>query len=200
MPKRSWIIVAGLLICACLINQIISPLWGQQKAKSDQPAAGSDREQETALDIRYAEAYLAFMEATLARYEESNRAMPNTIRPAVTQGIQEAVRKARERVQLAQSDQAGDVQYPRLERRVQPAPGRRSLATCASREHQNRGPSATVRSVGCKPKWPWPKVRVEKARHLGSESPLSNVNFELELLREDVQDLKLLMTLQLMRN
>ena len=200
MPKRSWIIVAGLLICACLINQIISPLWGQQKAKSDQPAAGSDREQETALDIRYAEAYLAFMEATLARYEESNRAMPNTIRPAVTQGIQEAVRKARERVQLAQSDQAGDAQI-----HVLSAESSLRLAEEALRRAQAAN-TRTARALSdgeigrLQAQVALAKVRVEKARHLGSESPLSNVNFELELLREDVQDLKLLMTLQLMRN
>ena len=32
------------------------------------------------------------------------------------------------------------------------------------------------------------KVRVDKARHLASESSLSNVRYELELLREDVRN------------
>ena len=110
MRKRSWIFAAGLLICCGWFSQIIAPLWGQQKAEPEKPAAGSPEAQEKALDIRYAQAYLGVMEATLARYEESNRVAPNTIRPTVIQGIQDAVRKARERVQLAESDEVGDSQ------------------------------------------------------------------------------------------
>ena len=44
------------------------------------------------------------------------------------------------------------------------------------------------------------KVRVDKARHLASESPLSNVRYELELLREDIQELQLLVALLMTRN
>jgi hypothetical protein len=200
MRKQSWIFVAGLLVCAGLLNQIISPLWGQPKADADQPATGSPAEQEQALDVRYAQAYLALMEATLARYEESNRAVANTIRPAVIQGIQEAVRKARERVQLAQSDEAGDGQI-----HVSSAEASLRLAEEALRRAQAAN-TRSARTVGdaevsrLQAQVALAKVRVEKARHLASESPLSNVNFELELLREDVQELKLLMALQLTRN
>ncbi len=35
------------------------------------------------------------------------------------------------------------------------------------------------------------KVKVEKARHLAAESPLSNVRFELGQLREEVQTLRM---------
>ena len=44
------------------------------------------------------------------------------------------------------------------------------------------------------------KVRIDKARHLASESPLSNVRFELEQLREEVQELRLLVALLRFRN
>ena len=39
------------------------------------------------------------------------------------------------------------------------------------------------------------KVRVEKARHLSDEPALSSVNFELAQLREQVQQLRILVAL-----
>ena len=44
------------------------------------------------------------------------------------------------------------------------------------------------------------KVKIEKAKHLASESPLSNVRFELEQLREEVQELRLMVVLLRFRN
>ncbi len=44
------------------------------------------------------------------------------------------------------------------------------------------------------------KVKIEKARHLAAESPLSNVQFELEQLREEVQELRLIVALLRFRN
>ena len=43
-------------------------------------------------------------------------------------------------------------------------------------------------------------MRIDKAKHLASESPLSNVRFELEQLREEVQELRLLVALLRFRN
>ncbi len=106
MRKLQGIVVGGLLACALFWGQVVSPLWGQQKTEPGRPSAPAE-EQEKALDARYAEAYLAAMEATLARYEKTNRIAPNTIRPTIIQGLQESVRKARERVQFAQSDTIG---------------------------------------------------------------------------------------------
>ena len=50
------------------------------------------------------------MEATLEKYQETNRRLPNTIRPSVMQAIQENVREARERVQLAEKDDTSDAE------------------------------------------------------------------------------------------
>jgi hypothetical protein len=183
-----------------LLSQIISPLWGQPKAEPAKAAEDDAQEQEKALDVRYAQAYLALMEATLSRYEESNRIAPNTIRPTVIQGIQDAVRKARDRVQLAQSDEAGDSQIY-----VSGAEASLRLAEDALRRAQAAN-ARSARSVGdgevgrLKAQVELAKVRIDKARHLASESPLSNIRYELELLREDVQELQLMVALQMTRN
>ena len=193
MRKLRWILVSGLLICGCFFVQLAAPLWGQQETNAPKTGAAADRERE--LDIRYAEAYLKLMEATLARHEESNRTMPNTVRPTVIQGIQSAVREARERVELARRDEAGDseiyVSSAEAELRLAEEALRRSQAANAKGARAiSDGEVARLRA-----QVDLAKVRVEKARHLASESPLSNVRYELELLREDVQELQIFVAL-----
>ena len=184
----------------CLFNQIISPLWGQQKAPPDKSATNTAEEQERALDIRYAQAYLALMEATLGKYEESNRTAPNTIRPAVIQGIQDAVRKAREQVQLAQSDEVGDSQtyVSSAEARLRLA--EESLRRAQAANSKSGRPFSEGEIARLRAQVELAKVRIDKARHLASESPLSNVRYELEQLREDVQELQVMVAIQMTRN
>ena len=50
------------------------------------------------------------MEATLAKYRETNRKLANTIRPSVMQAIAEAVREAGERVKLVDDDETNDAE------------------------------------------------------------------------------------------
>ncbi len=85
-------------------------------AQQDQNVAKSDKDKEKEeekkkekeLDVKYAKGYLRLMEATLEKYQETNRRLANTIRPSVMQAIQEGVREARERVQLAENDDTSD--------------------------------------------------------------------------------------------
>ena len=148
MSKLERIVVGGLLACAFLWGQIVSPLWGQQKTEPSKPPAGSEEQQEMALDVRYAEAYLAAMKATLHRYEETNRVAPNTIRPTIIQGLQSAVRKG------ARTRSIGPRRLGRrfadlcFERRSRPASGRRVAAPREPPIPKRRNRSAMARSRG----------------------------------------------------
>jgi len=201
MEYRRWIFVAGLAVCGLFAAQATSPTSAQQKtdsgAKSDKD---SDKESEHDLDVRYAESYLKLVEATLAKYQYTNTKLPNTIRPAVMQAIQEGVREARDRVQLAKSDDASDAEIY-----VSSAASELRLAQDALRkaENANLQNSGTILQVeidrlGAEVELA--KVRVDKARHLAKESPLANVQYELEQLREDVQELRMFVALLRDRN
>ncbi len=201
MRKLRWVLLGGLLVCGCLMGHLSVPFWGPrsavagqaQEAKKADAVAPQDQERE--LDIRYAEAYLAAMEATLARYEEANRVAPNSVRPNAVQTVQDAIRKARERVQLAKSDDAGDaatyVTSAEADLRMAEDALRRAQATNArSARAVTDGEVARLKTQVA-----LAQVRIEKAKHLASESPLSNVRYELDRLREDVQELQINMAL-----
>ncbi|HEY4308407.1 MAG TPA: hypothetical protein VGN12_03045 [Pirellulales bacterium] len=200
MSKRSWGVASVCIICGWLVSQVNSPLWGQQDAKPVIANPAEAAQQEKELDIRVAEAYLNLMEATLRKYEDTNRRAPNTIRPTIIQGVQDAVRKARERVQLAQGDDINDSQIY-----VSSAEGDLRLAEDAlsKAEAANRRLSGAI-SQGevdrLRAQRDLAKVKIEKAKHLAAESPLSNVRFELEQLREEVQELRLFVALLRFRN
>ncbi len=200
MWKPRWMLVAGLLLSMGYLAANASLLWGQKKAEADTSDSTSASDQERELEIRYAQAYLKVMEATLAKYDELNRRLPNTIRATVIQDIRDATRKAQERVQLAQSDEVGDAQVY-----VASAEANLRVAEDALRIAQAAN-SRTPRAVGdgeigqLKAQVELAKVRVDRARHLASESPLSNVRYELELLREDVQELQIRVALLRTRN
>jgi hypothetical protein len=195
MRKFPVLVVAGLLACEFLLRQSASPLWGQQKSEPGASETSAAQKQEKELNLRYAQAYLAFMEATLARYEESNRNAPNTIRPTIIQGIQDSVRKARERVQMAQSDEVGESQIYVSSAEADLRLAQESLRRAEAANSRNARPFSDGEIARLKSQVELAKVRVEKARHLASESPLSNVRYEIELLREDVQELQLVVAL-----
>lgn len=198
--RRRWLLVGACVVSGWLAGQVSAPLWGQQEPKLPLADTAADAEKEHDLDVRVAQAYLKFMEATLRKYEETNRRAPNTIRPTVIQGIQDGVRKARERVQLAQGSDITDAQI-----HVASAEADLRLIEDALSKAQN----ANRRSAGAVSQGEvdrliaqrdLAKVKIEKAKHLATESPLSNVRFELEQLREDVQELRLMVALLRFRN
>jgi hypothetical protein len=200
MSQRRWLLVGACLVSGWLAGQISTPLWGQQEPQLPGADKAADAEKEHELDVRVAQAYLTFMEATLRKYEETNRRAPNTIRPTIIQGIQDGVRKARERVQLAQGDDITDSQIF-----VSSAEADLRLIEDALSKAQN----ANRRSAGAVSQGEvdrliaqrdLAKVKIDKAKHLASESPLSNVRFELEQLREEVQELRLMVALLRFRN
>jgi hypothetical protein len=200
MSQRRWLLVGVCIVSGWLAGQISSPLWGQQEPKLPDTDATAAAEKERDLDTRVAQAYLNFMEATLRKYDETNRRAPNTIRPTIIQGIQDAVRKARERLQMAQGDDITDTQIY-----VSSAEADLRLIedTLSKAQGANRRMSGAIsqgeidRLIAQRD---LAKVKVEKAMHLASESPLSNVRFELEQLREEVQELRLMVALLRFRN
>jgi hypothetical protein len=192
MPiRRMPLAGVSLLACCLLAAHWNTPLSAQQKDGTVGSGEKTEGAAENELNIRYAKAYLALMEATLARYEEMNRNAPNTVRATVIQAIQEGVRDARERVQQTQSDEANDsaiyVTHAEAELRVSEEILKRSEAAVARRSGAI-GPKEIER---LKAKRDLDKINVEKARHLASESPLSNLSYELGQLREEVQELRL---------
>lgn len=200
MRKLHWTILGGLVVCACMWGQLTTPLWGQQKTEAGKPEPSQGQltaaeEENRLIDIRYAEAYLTLMEATLARYEEANRNAPNTVRGTVIQGLQDAVRKARERVEMAKTDDAGDskiyVTSAEADLRLREELLRRAEAANA----RSPGAFSAGEVARLKAHVELCKVRVEKARHLAADSPVANVRYELEIMREDLQEVQLYIAL-----
>jgi seryl-tRNA(Sec) selenium transferase len=205
MWNRRWIFVAGLMACGFLAIQVASPLSAQQKENAPTDSAGkSDKEKEKAkekeLDIRYAKGYLKLMQATLEKYQETNRRLPNTIRPSVMQAIQENVREARERVQLAEKDDTSDAEIYVSGAESDLRSAQESLSKAEAANLQFNGTVSPPEIERLKADLELAQIKVERARHLASESPLSNVRFELEQLREDVQELRMFVALLRDRN
>ena len=197
MSNRRLTFIAVLAVCGWLVSRIAAPLSAQQK---DDTATKSNVEIERDLDIRYATAYLQLVEATLEKYQETNRRQPNTIRRGVMSAIEENVREARDRVNLAKSDDAShaDIYVSSAEADLRAA--QESLRKAEAANAQRQGTIRPQEINRLKADIALAQVRVEKSRHLASESPLSNVRFELEQLREDVQELRLIVALLRDRN
>jgi TolA-binding protein len=181
----------SFFVCCWMAVQFTAPLSAQQKDGTGESGERTKEVAKSDLDVRYAKAYLALLQATLDRYEEMNRNAPNTIRPTVIQAIQEGVRDARERVQQMESVETNEsaiyVTHAEAELRVSEEVLKRSEAAVARRA----GSIGSKEIERLKAKRELDKINVEKARHLASESPLSNLRYELGQLREDVQELRL---------
>ncbi|HEY4310771.1 MAG TPA: hypothetical protein VGN12_15075 [Pirellulales bacterium] len=203
MLNRRWIFAAGLAICGGLMLQFVTPLSAQQK---DAPAADAqqddkkEKEKEKDLDLRYAKAYLKLMEVTLNKYRETNRKLPNTIRPSVMQAIEESVREARERVTLIDKDDTkeGDIYLSGANAELRDAT--ESLRKAEAANVQFSGTISAEEIERLKAELEVAMINVEKAKHLGSESPLANVRYELEQLREEVAELRMFVALLRDRN
>jgi hypothetical protein len=192
-----WVCV-GLVACGCVAH-FGTPLLAQ-KNEGDPAAPEAKQDAERALALRYAKAHLRVMETTLARYEEMNRISPNTIRPGVIQAIQQNVADARQRVQQAENgkDLDSTIYVSRAEARLQltedvvrkAEASRARFAGAVSQPEMDRLQAELELA----------RVRLDKARHLASESPLSNVRYELDQLREDIQELRIFVALLRSRN
>jgi hypothetical protein len=198
MYNRRWIFVPVSVACGWLTVQVAAPLWAQQKddAPASEVASGAEKD----LDVRYAKAYLRLMEATLDKYQETNRRQPNTIRRGVIQAIQENVRDARERVTLAEGDNTSDAALYVSSAEADLRAVQESIRKADTANAQRPGTIGKQEVDRLKADLELATIRVEKAKHLASESPLSNVRFEIEQLREDVQELRLIVALLRDRN
>jgi hypothetical protein len=198
MRTRQWTVLSLLAVSSWLALQVAAPLPAQQASDAVSPAKESSTEKE--LNVRYAKTYLRLMEATLSKYQETNRRQPNVIRRGVIQAIEENVRDARERVQLAESDEARHAEIYISSAQADLRAVQESLRKAEVANSQRSGTVSQVEIARLKAEIELATVRLEKARHLASESSLSNVEFELEQLREDVQSLRLIVALLRDRN
>jgi hypothetical protein len=189
----------GLVACWCVAH-FGTPLWAQKNEGDGAAPEAKQSDAESALAVRYAKAYLRVMQATLARYEEMNRISPNTVRPGVIQAIQQNVADAKQRVEQAQSGKELDstIYVSRAEARLQ------LTEDIVRKAEASRARFAGAVSQGemerLQAELELAKVRLDKARHLASESSLSNVRYELDQLREDLQELRIFVALLRSRN
>jgi hypothetical protein len=166
---------------------LVSSAPGQKTEAPSEPAPSGDQE----LDMRYAQAYMRLMEATLAKYEEMNRRQPNLVRPAVIQAIQQGIARARDRVAWSQGDHAtrSGIYTTRAEAELQLAED--GLRKAEAVNQQRAGTIAAGEVERLRAQRDFCRIKLEKTRRLASESPAANARFELDQLREDVQDLRL---------
>ncbi|REK19029.1 MAG: hypothetical protein DWQ37_02380 [Planctomycetota bacterium] len=170
----------------------VLPLAAQENG-TPQSSVGSDQDQaeEKQINVRYAQAYLKLMEAQLAEFQQRNQRSPNTIRPEAMQLAAEYVAKARERLRAAQSDEANESAVYVLAAEAEVRAAEAELQRAAAVNRQRAGTISRGEVARLQAQLELAKVKVVKARHLASESPLSNLRFEIDQLREDVQQLLL---------
>ena len=196
MRNRSqWIFAAGLIACGVLAAQL--PLLANQNEQQDK----TKEEQKDDVNIRYAKAYTALMQAEMAKLQDINRTVPGTIRPAVMEAASLAVREAQDRIRLAKKDD--EVQDHEIY--VSSAKFDLQYAEEALRKAQAANVTFS-RTVGdfeiarLKAAVDVAKVRVELANNLQGATPLVQAQYELELLREQMQELRLIVALLRDRN
>jgi hypothetical protein len=191
MSTRRWILICGLVTCGWMVTQIVRPSLARQETEPGKPespaASGQDRE----LNVRYAQAYLRLMQARLAELDERNRRSPNTIRPVAIQLAQQNVEKARERLKAAEGDEVNDfrVHVRQAETELRLTEENLRQAEAVNKRLPNTVTAGEIARLAAHRDLA--RLRVEKARHLASESELSHIRFELDQLREDIQELQL---------
>ncbi|MBL9123644.1 MAG: hypothetical protein JNG90_08425 [Planctomycetaceae bacterium] len=202
MCNRRWIFAAGLTSCGALLGLLLAELGNPSRAAgqaADAAAQAADVERE--LDTRYAKAYLDLVKATQERYADINRRVPNSIRRGVMQSLASAVSDAEERIKVAEGaslQTASEVYVRNAETQLRTSQELLAKANAANARLANSvNPTEVARlqaevALGT--------IRLEKARHLASESPLSNVRYEIGQLREMVQELRLNVALLRDRN
>jgi hypothetical protein len=198
MPNSSWFCASIVALFSWLAVQVAAT-GVAQNAEDTATTKGAAVEKQD-LDAHYAKAYLRLVEATLAKYQEPNRRQPNTIRRGVIEALEENVQKAKERVQLAERDDAhhSDVYVASAEARLRLS--QEALRKAEAANVQRPRTISETEMARLRAEIELAKQRVDRARHLASEPPLSSIEFELEQLREDVQQLRLAVALLRDRN
>jgi hypothetical protein len=197
MWHRKAIFVAALVAGAAI--QPAGPLTAQQivaASKSDENSTQEkERKQERELDVRYAKAYLRLTEANLEKYQETNRHHPGTIPSSVMQLIQEAARDASERVKFVEKADLSDtgVFVSDAESDLRAAQDSLRQAEAVNRVSSGSVNRAQVELL--KANVDLAKIRVEKSRHLAAEPQISKLHYELEQLREEIQELRIFVAL-----
>ena len=163
MWNRRWIFVAGLVICGGFVAQFAAPLSAQQKGattpsdkKDDKKDDAQEKAKEKDLDLRLCQGLREVMEATLDKYRETNRKLPNTIRPSVIQAIDEAWR-GRRSVKLVDDDESERRRDLRLGGPSRAARTQESLLRRRPRTYSSRARSAPKRSNALKAGSSWPR-------------------------------------------
>jgi hypothetical protein len=203
MVNRRWIFVASLVIGSGFVAQWAAPLSAQQKqaaGEGDKKDDAKEKETEKDLDLRYAKAYVRVMEATLNKYRETNRKLPNTIRPSVMQAIEEGLREAQERVKLVDGDVSNDGDIFVAGAQAELREEQESLRKAEAANVQFSGTISAEEIALLKARVELASINFEKSKHLGSESSLSNVRYELEQLREELAELRMYVALLRDRN
>lgn len=186
----------GTLFCVLfavlwMVTQAISPLLARQDGTGVDPQAPNSSNEERQLNVRYAQAHLNLVEARLAELVDRNRRAPNTIRPAAIQLAQESVGKARQRLESARNESANESQAYVVRAEAELRAAEQELARAEKINQRLANSVSPAELARLKAQRELARIKVEKARHLASESPLSNIRFEIDQLREDVEELRL---------
>jgi hypothetical protein len=199
MWNRKLIIAAGLGACLYAAIRVAGPVAAQQSDASGKADKNSAKEKETKqqleLDAKYAKAYQRLMDATLENYEEKNRRQPNTIPTSVMHVIRNGARDARDRAQMLEKSDPNDAEVLLVCSEAELSSAEASWRRVEDANAAAPGSISAARAAILKADLELAKVRVEKARHLSDEPALSSVNFELAQLREQVQQLRILVAL-----
>jgi hypothetical protein len=196
--NRTWLVMAGFVACACLAIRVAGPAAAQQNdiGKSDKDSdQEKEKNQQLELDTQYAKAYLRLMDATLEKYEDTNRRQANTIPASVMYVIRNGARDARDRVQMLDKADASDAGFYVACAEAELRGAQESLHRAEIANSASSGNVSAAQVAILKANLELAKIRLEKARHLSAESPLSSARFELGQLREDVQQLRMLVAL-----
>jgi hypothetical protein len=199
MWNRRMIVAAGLGACLCAAIRVAGPVAAQQSDAAGKAVKNSDQAQEKKqqleLDAKYAKAYLRLMDATLESYEIANRRQPNTIPTNVMHVIRNGARDARDRAQTLAKADPNDAEIL-----LACSESELNIAESSWRRVEDAnavaaGSVSAAKVAIAKATLELAKVRVEKARHLSDEPALSTVYFEIAQLREQVQQLQILVAL-----
>ena len=194
MSNRSWVIVGALVAGVWLVEQFSASTWGQQASTPDAPATEVSSEEQQ-LNLRYAQAYLNLMEVTLRRYDESNQPRRARSGRRSFKGCKSPCGRL-----ASGCNRPRRTMSPMPQEYIAAAQAQLNLAEESLRkaEAANKLRSGSVNAdevARLAAQRDLAVVRLEKARHLASESPLSNVRYELDQLREEVGELKLFVAL-----
>lgn len=201
MQFRQLALVAGLLAGGWIMAQVAAPLRAQ---RPDAPTTTTSEKQDDgdkSLRVRYAEAYQKLMEAELAKYEATNRQLPGTIRPSVMEALSMGVRKAADRVQAAkngETNMGGSAIL--LAAQTDLGIAEASLRKAQQANLQQPNAVRAVEVTRLQAALDLARLRVDLAKQVESESPLSQLEWEVGQLREQVLELRLIVALLRDRN